>query len=416
MLINDQHLSACDGAHAENSESKNVRYISLFSGIGGLEHSSAAPLLLCEVDEACQGLLKSRYPEVPVHQDVTTLEKVPKADYVVGGWPCQDLSSAGKLAGLRGRRSGLFFDMLRVGALSGAHTLIGENVPNLLSINKGHDFELVRSALDQAGYPHISWRILNAREFGLPQERRRLFIVASKTAERALALHATPVSGSIDPEMSEAAYGFYWTGGSRSICFSAGYTPPLKIGATDNNGRAPVAVMSGGMVRKLTPCEFLSLQGFRSDDFEHLAPSTVLRMAGNAVALPVGQFVIDSVVACAPSGGLRSGYGSVGESGYFDGRMLWSVSNEAMPLAQNLHKFLDPSATESLSSQAAAGLIVRSVRSGKAMPAELFDVLLSLSKTRGPLRPSRSDSYAALDSMGEAVQAYRGKLDAIASV
>ena len=85
----------------------------------------------------------------------------------MGGWPCQDISLAGTLGGHARWRSGLFFDMLRTAIAADAYTLIGENVPNLLTINNGNDFQVVLETLSEAGYPYICWRILNARQFGL---------------------------------------------------------------------------------------------------------------------------------------------------------------------------------------------------------------------------------------------------------
>jgi DNA (cytosine-5)-methyltransferase 1 len=220
-----------------------MKYISLFSGIGGLEHPKVKPLLFCERDSECQRILREVHPKVEIANDISALVP-PKADFVIGGWPCQDLSSAGTLGGLDAKRSGLFFEMLRVSAESGAHTLIGENVPNLITINGGADFNRVLEALTNSGFLYITWRVLNARSFGLPQERRRLFIVASRHRKHADALHSKiPDFPRARKRKQPAA--FYWTGGKRSICYSVGCSPALKIGAADNKGRAPVAVFDG---------------------------------------------------------------------------------------------------------------------------------------------------------------------------
>ena len=390
-----------------------LRYLSLFSGISGLEHPAVPPLLFCEHDSACQGVLRRRHPEVDVCSDVTELREPPRADIVVGGWPCQDLSSAGTLGGINARRSGLFFEMLRVAKASGAHTLVGENVPNLLTINRGLDFQVVLNALLAEGYPFVAWRVINAREFGLPQERRRLFVVASTERERAAALHCELPE--LPPSRSSiVASGFYWTGGKRSICFSSGYVPALKIGATDNKGRAPVAVLLGGRVRKLSPLEFLCLQGFQELPTEGLAPSTILRMAGNAVPVPMGHFVLSSVASVSPMSGVRTAFGLVGPSGMVDGGLSWVIDHKPSRLATNLVDFVNPGSDDSLSAQAAAGLIVRSVRSGHPMPRELFAVLWRLAEDRrGKLKASRGNSFEALDAMATEVEAYRDGLPTI---
>ena len=385
------------------------RYISLFSGIGGFEHPSVPPLLFCEQAPACRQVLQRRHPGIEVHPDVTQLHEPPRADIVAGGWPCQDLSSAGTLGGITASRSGLFFEMLRVAKASGAHTLVGENVPNLLTINRGRDFRVVLDALVTEGYRFIAWRVLNARAFGLPQERRRLFVAASTERERAAALHcALPV---LPPRCSSLdASGFYWTGGKRSICFSPGYVPALKVGGA-RGGCSPVAVLLGPRVRKLSPLEFLGLQGFRELPTEGLAPSTILRMAGNAVPVPMGHFVLSSVIDVSPMDGVGVTSEAIGASGMLDSGLTRVIDHKPPPLAANLIDFVDPDANDSLSAQAAAGLIVRSVRSGRPMPRRLFEVLWSLTKNRsGKLWPSRGNSFVALDEMTSEVEAYRGGL------
>ncbi|MBN9657053.1 MAG: DNA (cytosine-5-)-methyltransferase [Acidobacteria bacterium] len=391
-------------------------YLSIFSGIGGLEHPKVAPLLYCERDEACQQVLSLTHPDVPICDDIRSLHSPPPADFVVGGWPCQDISSAGTLGGILGDRSGLFFEMLRTATAARAHTLIGENVPNLLTINNGRDFQTVIDTLVGAGYPFIGWRVLNARYFGLPQQRRRLFIVASSCRERAEAIHAA-LPESCSRGSKRDVYGFYWTGGKRSICFSRGYIPALKIGATDNKGRAPVAVMIDDHVRKLSARECLRLQGF--DDLNHshprLAASTLLRMAGNAVPRPMGHFVLGAVTETAHFDGVREGFGLITEAGLYEDGWVWTINHAEPPLADNLHDFLDASSEqESLSSQAAAGLLVRSIRAEQPMPLQLYDLLFALASNReGKLWPSRANSFEALDALGDELSKYRAGLKPI---
>ena len=302
--------------------------------------------------------------------------------------------------------------MLRVAAASGADTIVGENVPNLLNLRKGHEFKEVLRALTDAGFPFIAWRILNARSFGLPQERRRIFIVASKSLARAEALHAKIPPSQTDTAVDAGyAAGFYWTGGKRSICFSPGYVPALKIGATDEKGRSPVAVFLNGRARKLSVPENLRLQGLEHVDVRDMRTSAVLRMAGNAVPAPVGRFVVKSVSDCAPPHGVRTSFGVVGQAGIVEDGIPWSIDHEPAPLAGNLVDFLDADDDSSLTPQAAAGLLVRSVRSGLPLPRELFDILVDLSQDRTQrLHPSRGDSFLALDNMQTELQWYARKL------
>ncbi|MBP1880444.1 hypothetical protein J2Z84_003783 [Agrobacterium rubi] len=301
--------------------------------------------------------------------------------------------------------------MLRVAKASGAHTLIGENVPNLLTINGGKDFELVKQAVREHGFPYVSWRMLNAREFGLPQDRSRLFIVASKDPAYAQALHSQiPELPSVGDTLD--VHGFYWTGGKRSICFSTGYVPALKVGGTDNKGRGTVAVFDGITARKLTVGENLALQGFSDIQLSDFVPSTLLRMAGNAVAKPVGQFVVASIMERRPPAGIKSGFALRSASGLIESGLEWSIDHKPTHKVSNLADFLDNKRHTPLSAQASAGLIVRSVRSGAVMPSELFDTLYKQTLDRGgKLHPSRGDSLAALAVMHEDLLSYRNGLE-----
>jgi DNA (cytosine-5)-methyltransferase 1 len=392
-------------------------YLSLFSGAGGFEHPQLSPVLVCESDPACERVLKRRIPSAPLHSDVLTLKnETPRAEFVVGGWPCQDISSAGNMIGLGGSRSGLFFDMLTTAQRAKAHTIVGENVPYLLSVNKGRDFERLISVLTDAGYPFVSWRILNARQFGLPQERNRVFIVASKHREHALALHAAqpePCRLAIHP--APLAAGFYWTAGGRSICYSVGYTPALKIGASDGKGRSVVAVFRDGLVRKVSANACARLQGFDPADFSGESKTDIVRMAGNAVPVPMGSFVLESVFASAAGQtrflgtGTPLGYGRFADAGLFEDGAVWAVENLRGLLATNLDEFIAEDSGECLSGQAAAGLIVRTIRAGKTLPPKLFDVLLNMSRERTSYRGSRSNSFNELDRID--VARYRRNLE-----
>jgi DNA (cytosine-5)-methyltransferase 1 len=391
-------------------------YLSIFSGIGGLEHPTRSPLIFCEQDSACQEILRGTHPDVPIFSDVRSLHDPPQAGLVVGGWPCQDISSAGNLGGISASRSGLFFEMLRVAKCASAHTLIGENVPNLLTINKGADFRLILDTISGEGYPYIGWRVLNARQFGLPQQRRRLFVVASRHKEHAEGIHSQ-VPRLQNESASRGVFAFYWTGGKRSICMSNGYAPAIKIGATDNKGRAPVAILLGDHIRKLSSRECLRLQGFDglSDMHPGVPSSTLLRMAGNAVPRPMGHFVVRTVSNSEPSDGMRTAFGIISDAGFYERGQVWTITHSENSLASNLSDFLDLDRMDRLSGQAAAGLLVRSVRAQQPMPVELFDILCKLAARRSAkLRPSRANSFEALDAMVDDIAQYRANLVPIA--
>ncbi|MDQ3310457.1 MAG: DNA cytosine methyltransferase [Gemmatimonadota bacterium] len=123
-------------------------------------------------------MLRHSWPGVPKHTDVRHVGKhnLGPVDLICGGFPCQDLSVAGKRAGLAGERSGLFHEFMRiVDEIAPAWVLI-ENVPGLLSSNGGRDMGTVLGTLGQLGYGW-TYRVLNAEHWGVPQRRRRVFIV-----------------------------------------------------------------------------------------------------------------------------------------------------------------------------------------------------------------------------------------------
>jgi DNA (cytosine-5)-methyltransferase 1 len=353
-----------------------MNYISLFSGIGGLESENHTRTLSCEIDADCRDVIREESLfEVPVHDDVRTLE-APHADAVVGGWPCQDISVAGLRKGLDGERSGLFYEMVRVAVQANAHTIIAENVPNLLTIDGGAAFTAVLAAFHEAGYLSVCWRLLNVREFGLPHSRRRIIIVASKHDEIACAVHR-PLPRLVKTPSSMTkprASGFYWTAGSQSICYSDGFVPTLKVGS-GLSIPSPPAVHYGDVVRKISHQEAMSLQGFSRDTGNGLKPGVIHKMAGNAVARPMGRWAVDCLSGCWDEINdrmtqLTSTY-KYPPSGCMDeDRVLHSVSNPVVSMANNLHDFLMPT-DDRLSVRAASGLLRRLNKSGKPCPADL---------------------------------------------
>ena len=162
--------------------------VSLFAGVGGfdiaLEQNGVKVVAAVEIDKNARGVLERRFPDTTLFEDVTEvtgdqLKKagfVPERGIITGGFPCQDLSVAGKRAGLAGKRSGLYWEIIRlVDELAPAYIVL-ENVPGLLTSNGGRDMGAVIGALVDRRYG-VSWRVLDAQNFGVPQRRRRVFIV-----------------------------------------------------------------------------------------------------------------------------------------------------------------------------------------------------------------------------------------------
>jgi DNA (cytosine-5)-methyltransferase 1 len=161
------------------------RVASLFSGIGGFdlgfENAGFDVSFQCEINAYCRSVLARHWPNTPRAENIKELSgaTIPNSDVWVGGFPCQDVSLArmGKRDGLRGRQSGLFYEYARLVGESRPRILVIENVHGLLNSHGGRDFGLVVSKLAELGYS-VGWRTFNSQYFGVPQSRRRVYIVA----------------------------------------------------------------------------------------------------------------------------------------------------------------------------------------------------------------------------------------------
>jgi site-specific DNA-cytosine methylase len=167
-----------------------MRHASFFSGVGGLdlgfERAGIHTVSVCEIDKYASAVLAERFPEAPNLGSITEVEAndIPEADIWSGGFPCQDLSVAGKRAGFAGKRSSLAFTFLDLVEQRRPRWIVLENVPGLFSSNKGADFGRLLYEMEQLGYG-VAWRTLDARYFGVPQRRRRVFLVGSLGSDRA---------------------------------------------------------------------------------------------------------------------------------------------------------------------------------------------------------------------------------------
>lgn len=164
---------------------------SLFAGVGGFDMGMEQAGWECkfqvEWDKHCQHILNKHWPDIPKWGDVSTVSgtEIPPVDCIIFGSPCQDLSVAGKRAGLQGERSGLFYEAVRIikemrHVTNGTFPrwAIWENVAGALSSNNGRDFAAVISEMAEAGAVLQEYALLDAQHFGIPQRRRRVFLVA----------------------------------------------------------------------------------------------------------------------------------------------------------------------------------------------------------------------------------------------
>jgi DNA (cytosine-5)-methyltransferase 1 len=157
-----------------------LKYFSLFTGAGGFEQGLPKDwecVGMSEIDKYANMVLRYHYPKVKNYGDVSEIRwnEIPDFNLLVGGSPCQDVSIAGKRKGINAQRSGLFFQYVKCLKEKNPDYFIWENVAGMLSSNAGWDATRVLLELSQAGY-NVEWQILNAKDFGVPQNRERIFI------------------------------------------------------------------------------------------------------------------------------------------------------------------------------------------------------------------------------------------------
>jgi DNA (cytosine-5)-methyltransferase 1 len=185
---------------------------SLFAGIGGFdlgfERAGFEVAWCVEWDKNAQAVLRKRFPSAQVYGNIREVDpdNLERVDVICGGFPCQDLSVAGKRAGLAGERSGLFYDAMRIVRQLRPSILILENVPGLLSSNRGLDFATVLREVGKGwDCAEVGWRVLDSQYFGVAQRRRRVFVVAGSRAGCSEQILALAEGGGGDPPSRDKA-------------------------------------------------------------------------------------------------------------------------------------------------------------------------------------------------------------------
>lgn len=177
---------------------KNVRFIDLFAGIGGIRKGfelaceekglSAQCVFTSEIKSYAVDVLKQNHPNEDIYGDITQIstKEIPDFDFLLAGFPCQAFSSAGKRLGFKDIRGTLFFEVARILKEKKPFGFILENVEGLVSHDKenkkdkvGKTLSVILDTLDELNYK-VSWKVLNAKYFGVPQERKRIYIVGTK--------------------------------------------------------------------------------------------------------------------------------------------------------------------------------------------------------------------------------------------
>lgn len=280
-----------------------VTFIDLFAGIGGF-HSGLTKAGMecvgwCEADKYAQQSYRTLYPtdNLWFSPDIRALSgtEMPYADLWCGGFPCQDCSISGLKHGMKNTRSGLFYEVTRLlnETKHKPKWLLIENVKNLLSIDNGWGFYGVLSEMDKAGYS-IAWRVYNTKDFGLPQNRERVFIIGHLGNE-------CPSEVLYRPDQSEQS--IVQVGNIIKTTSFGGNPQRGRIYSPDGLSPTLTCVKGGGIepkillqknpnvIRKLTPLEFWRLQGFTDEQFNRVRPlqsdAQLYKQAGNSVSVPI---------------------------------------------------------------------------------------------------------------------------------
>lgn len=171
-----------------------MKFIDLFAGIGGfrfgMESAGHECVAFCEIDKFARASYKAIHNtegEIELH-DITQvtddeIRAIGHVDAICGGFPCQAFSIAGHRRGFEDTRGTLFFEVARFASILKPKYLFLENVKGLLNHDKGNTFEVILSALDELGYD-VEWQVLNSKDFGVPQNRERVFIIGHLRGER----------------------------------------------------------------------------------------------------------------------------------------------------------------------------------------------------------------------------------------
>jgi len=294
-----------------------MKYFSMFSGIGGFEYGiqKALPSAECvgysEIDKYAKQIYERHYPNHTNWGDATKIKTktLPKFDLLVGGFPCQAFSIAGKRQGFKDTRGTLFFEIARVLKDKRPRHFLLENVAGLLSHEDGETFQTILGVLTDLGYG-VEWQVLNSKDFGVPQNRERVFIVGHLGGNGGGKIFPitgqgnqnSPVGKSAKTTISRALTGGGHSGGNHS-----GMTilsVPLRY--LDRNQKnfpteysmcvdssQTTGIMKEQRIRRLTPIECERLQGFPDNwtkygvDGNQISDTQRYKCLGNAVTTNV---------------------------------------------------------------------------------------------------------------------------------
>lgn len=303
-----------------NKEANVIKFIDLFAGVGGIrlgfqgDSDDTKCVYSSEWDKYAQKTYQANFGDLPAG-DITKVDaaSIPSFDVLLAGFPCQPFSSIGKREGFANKTQGtLFFDVLRILKYHMPKAFLLENVPGLLTIQKGETFKIIMGALKEAGY-EVSYSVLNAADFGIAQSRKRVVIVgfrddidsrsfefpkgSNKRVPIKNILETDPKGYTISKKLQEN-YLFKADDGRPFLVDKNSDGLAKTLNASYHKiQRLTGTFVKGGEtgIRLLSELECKRLQGF-SDNFKiPVSRTQMYRQMGNSVAIPVIKAVSDNI-------------------------------------------------------------------------------------------------------------------------
>lgn len=372
-------------------------------GLASAGHRASA---FCEIDPEAATVLRDRFPTAALTRDIRVTDEVlasisPSSQLLTGGFPCTDLSQAGCVQGFAGRRSSLVRDAIRLLARHTFPHVLLENVPNWRFLHGGEYLREVVESLEKLGY-HWAYRTVDARAFGTPQRRLRIFLYATLEGDPREVLFAGdhPLE-SVAFDLGDRAHGFYWTEGFRGLGWGEDCVPTLKGGSAvgvpsppavllpDTGSRA--AATEAGPFQLITPniVDAERLQGLppnwtaASDtiDGQPFRPRRRWMLVGNAVNVRTAAWIGDRLARPGKwDGDVGQKLEPIGPwpaAAWGNGSGRWSVDVGPNPVDapwEPLAEFLSCPGTP-LSIRATRGFLSR-LRTGHLRPRPAFGALL----------------------------------------
>jgi DNA (cytosine-5)-methyltransferase 1 len=376
-----------------------VKVAGLFAGVGGFElglgEAGHRAELLCEIMPTAQAVLRKRFSDVPLVPDIVNdLKSLPRdIDLVTAGFPCQDLSQAGKTAGLAGNRSGLIGEVFRLleqrkKARRAVPFVVVENVSFMLSLGGGGAMRAIVDEFERLGY-RWAYRVVDSYSFGLPQRRERVYLVATSKATDVdpadvLLADDSPIERP-RTAVGSLAHGFYWTEGFTGLGWAVDAVPTLKNGSTIGIASPPAILLPDGRIVKPGIRTAERLQGFEPDWTQPAeeAGKRSLRwsLVGNAVSVPIPRWIGGRIEDPGRYDVDRDrGFpvtGKAPRAARFDGQRRFAVEIGTDPLgvpAPHIDTLMG-SDFELLSERATAGFLSRTRRAKLRFPDGFIDAV-----------------------------------------